>query len=145
MITYLILEISIRFYFNLSFCPVTSYWWCQSPYVLFVVIVIVKFVYGKEVNFSLILKCVNIFCNFVKISIESRYFEENINYITCLFKTIITLIVYQKVRHSCGCSFPTKPGVISRVVALLASLSSDPAIAKIFSAEPVWSRKLYHG
>ena len=61
----------------------------------------------------------------------------DINHGIYLFRIIITLIVYQKVKHSCGCSFPTKPGVISSVVALLASLSSDPAIAKIPSAEPL--------
>ena len=38
---------------------------------------------------------------------------------------------------------PLNPGVVKRVVAEFASLSSNPAIANILSAFPVWSEVLY--
>ena len=50
---------------------------------------------------------------------------------------IPTLIVYQKLKHSTGCSFPLNPGVIKSVVADWPPLaSSDPEIAKIASSDP---------
>ena len=50
---------------------------------------------------------------------------------------INTLMEYQKFKHSFGCSTPLNPGVIRKVVANVALVSSDPAIAKFLSADPV--------
>ena len=51
-------------------------------------------------------------------------------------KYVLTLILYQKFKHSRGCSFPLKPGVVKMVVAELASLSFVPATAKALLVPP---------
>lgn len=52
----------------------------------------------------------------------------------------LTLIVYQKFRHSRLCSFPIKPGEVRIVVAGCASVSLVPAIAKYRFVSPVGSK-----
>ena len=48
-------------------------------------------------------------------------------------------MLYQKFRHSSGCSFPLNPGVTEYVVADVASVSLQPAIANALLSLSRWS------